>query len=79
MSHSLLCLFACIHSDDFFSDVTSENSAITFNVYDRAVSDLGFLGTLQIKPVLVHEHSVDQWYKYVFPLAVPDLAAIRVF
>ncbi|TCD70835.1 hypothetical protein EIP91_001525 [Steccherinum ochraceum] len=31
-------------------DVTSEQSAITFNIYDRAVSDLGFLGTLQIKP-----------------------------
>ena len=45
------------------SDVTSEESAITFNVYDRAASDLGFLGTVQIKPVLVHEHTVDQWYK----------------
>ncbi|KAI0347183.1 kinase-like protein [Trametopsis cervina] len=44
-------------------DVTSEESAITFNIYDRAVSDLGFLGTLQIKPVLVHDHTVDQWYK----------------
>ncbi|KAI0081670.1 kinase-like protein [Panus rudis PR-1116 ss-1] len=44
-------------------DVTSDQSAITFNVYDRAVSDLGFLGTLQIKPVLRHEHTVDQWYK----------------
>jgi len=45
------------------SDVTSEQSAITFNVYDRAVSDLGFLGTVQIKPVQVHDHTVDQWYK----------------
>ncbi|KAH8105944.1 Pkinase-domain-containing protein [Cristinia sonorae] len=44
-------------------DVTSEQSAITFNVYDRAVSDLGFLGTVQIKPALVHDHTVDQWYK----------------
>ncbi|CAL1700924.1 unnamed protein product [Somion occarium] len=44
-------------------DVTSEQSVITINVYDRAVSDLGFLGTVQIKPVLVHEHTVDQWYK----------------
>ncbi|PBL02252.1 kinase-like protein [Armillaria gallica] len=44
-------------------DVTSEASLITFNVYDRSVDDLGFLGTVQIKPVLIHEHSVDQWYK----------------
>lgn len=36
---------------------------ITFNVYDRSASDPGFLGTVQIKPVLVHDHTVDQWYK----------------
>jgi hypothetical protein len=47
----------------FTSDVTSEESLITFNVYDRAVSDQGFLGTVQIKPALVHDHTVDQWYK----------------
>ena len=47
----------------FLSDVTSEESLITFNVYDRAVSDQGFLGTVQIKPALVHDHTVDQWYK----------------
>ncbi|TFK43174.1 kinase-like domain-containing protein [Crucibulum laeve] len=44
-------------------DVTSGDSAITFNVYDRAVSDQGFLGTVQIKPVLIHDHTVDHWYK----------------
>ncbi|KAF9246987.1 kinase-like domain-containing protein [Melanogaster broomeanus] len=43
-------------------DVTSEESLITFNVYDR-VSDQFFLGTVQIKPVLIHDHTVDQWYK----------------
>ncbi|KIJ70321.1 hypothetical protein HYDPIDRAFT_105029 [Hydnomerulius pinastri MD-312] len=43
-------------------DVTSEESLITFNVYDR-VSDHFFLGTIQIKPILTHEHTVDQWYK----------------
>jgi hypothetical protein len=47
------------------SDVTSEESVITLNVYDRAASDQGFLGAVQIKPVLVHEHTVDQWYKSV--------------
>ncbi|KAH9951702.1 Pkinase-domain-containing protein [Amylocystis lapponica] len=44
-------------------DVTSDQSAITFNIYDRSVSDTGFLGTVQIKPVFVHDHTVDQWYK----------------
>ncbi|KDR83366.1 hypothetical protein GALMADRAFT_55345 [Galerina marginata CBS 339.88] len=44
-------------------DVTSEQSMITLNVYDRARSDQGFLGTVQIKPVLIHDHTVDQWYK----------------
>ncbi|KAG7097269.1 hypothetical protein E1B28_004635 [Marasmius oreades] len=44
-------------------DVTNEDSVITFNVYDRSASDPGFLGMLNIKPVLVHEHTVDQWYK----------------
>ncbi|KAJ7117386.1 putative serine/threonine protein kinase [Mycena crocata] len=44
-------------------DVTSEASLITFNVYDRAVVEHGFLGTVQIKPVLIHDHTVDQWYK----------------
>ncbi|KAI6164924.1 kinase-like protein [Pisolithus thermaeus] len=43
-------------------DVTSEDSVVTFSVYDR-VSDHHFLGTVQIKPVLVHDHTVDQWYK----------------
>ncbi|KAF9534391.1 kinase-like protein [Crepidotus variabilis] len=44
-------------------DVTSEESLVTFSVYDRAVEDQAFLGTIQIKPVLVHDHTVDQWYK----------------
>ncbi|KAF7331809.1 Non-specific serine/threonine protein kinase [Mycena kentingensis (nom. inval.)] len=46
-------------------DVTSEASLITFNVYDRSVVEHGFLGTVQIKPVLKHDHTVDQWYKLV--------------
>ncbi|KAJ7904285.1 kinase-like domain-containing protein [Mycena olivaceomarginata] len=44
-------------------DVTSGASLITFNVYDRAGVDHSFLGTVQIKPVLIHDHTVDQWYK----------------
>ncbi|KAI0375534.1 Pkinase-domain-containing protein [Pilatotrama ljubarskyi] len=44
-------------------DVTSEQSVITLSVYDRSLSEHAFLGTVQIKPALVHEHTVDQWYK----------------
>ena len=45
------------------SDVTSEQSVITFSVYDRSLQEHAFLGTVQIKPALVHDHTVDQWYK----------------
>lgn len=48
-----------------FSDVTSDQSVLTFNIYDRAVEDQGFLGRHEIKPLLVNDHTVDQWYKYV--------------
>lgn len=44
------------------SDVTSQDSVITFNIYDRNVEDQGFLGMVQIKPVLVHDQTVDNWY-----------------
>ncbi|TFK55891.1 kinase-like protein [Heliocybe sulcata] len=44
-------------------DVTSEKSTIQFNVYDRLSEEHTFLGTVQVKPVLVHDHTVDQWYK----------------
>ena len=46
-----------------YTDVTSEQSVVTFSVYDRALSEQPFLGTVQIKPALVHDHTVDQWYK----------------
>ena len=42
---------------------------ITLNVYDRTQdSEHSFLGTLQIKPVLMHDHTVDHWYKCVYEL-----------
>lgn len=43
-----------------------DDSLLTFNVYDRAVTDGGFLGAVQVKPILKHDHTVDEWYKYVF-------------
>ncbi|KAL1723631.1 putative serine/threonine protein kinase [Schizophyllum commune] len=44
-------------------DVTSSKSQLTFNVYDRTQLNQGFLGMVQITPTLVHDHTVDQWYK----------------
>lgn len=46
-----------------YSDVTSDQSLITFNVYDRAEEENNFLGMVEIKPVLKNEHTVDHWYK----------------
>ena len=77
--------------DHYHSDVTSELSLATFTVYDRSVQEHGFLGTVQIKPVLTHDHTVDQWYKYVLgylsissstcsvpPYQIPDFEHARV-
>ncbi|KAI0304202.1 kinase-like protein [Russula brevipes] len=44
-------------------DVTSEESTIQFNIYDRTDEDHGFMGSVKVKPTLVHDHTVDQWYK----------------
>jgi hypothetical protein len=53
-----------VESDYFPSDVTSDTSVIVLNIYDRFVDEnsSGFLGMLEIKPVLIHDHSVDNWY-----------------
>ncbi len=51
------------------SDVTSEESTIQFNIYDRADENHGFIGSVQVKPTLVHDHTVDQWFKYVPPIS----------
>ncbi|KAJ7044734.1 kinase-like domain-containing protein [Mycena alexandri] len=40
-------------------DVTCETSLIICNVYDR----VDLLGYVQIKPLLIHNHTDDQWYK----------------
>ncbi|KAL5527423.1 hypothetical protein ACEPAG_6214 [Sanghuangporus baumii] len=44
-------------------DVTSDQSVITLNVYDRADEEQIFLGMVEIKPVLKHDHTVDHWFK----------------
>lgn len=50
-------------SDVGDSDVTSGDSVIAFNIYDRSAVDQEFLGKIEIKPVLIHDRTVDQWYK----------------
>jgi hypothetical protein len=34
------------------------------NVYDRSEDTHSFLGTVQIRPTLTNDHTVDHWYKY---------------
>lgn len=45
-------------------DVTSERSILYLNIYDRKYEGVeGYLGTVEIKPALVHDHPVDVWHK----------------
>ena len=47
-----------------FSDVTSERSILYLNIYDRKYEGVeGYLGTVEIKPALVHDRAVDEWRK----------------
>ena len=45
------------------SDLTSQNSALHVSVYDRSKEGEGFLGMLDIKPVLKDGYVLDNWYK----------------
>ena len=45
------------------SDLTSSTSALHVSVYDRNRPDEGFLGMLDIKPVLKDNYTLDSWYK----------------
>jgi protein-serine/threonine kinase len=45
------------------SDLTQSSSVVLVSVYDRNQAGEGFLGMLQIKPVLKDGYTVDQWYK----------------
>ncbi|ORX37101.1 kinase-like domain-containing protein [Kockovaella imperatae] len=44
-------------------DLTSSTSALHVSVYDRNRPDEGFLGMLDIKPVLKDNYTLDSWYK----------------
>jgi hypothetical protein len=58
------------------SDVISEESTIQVNIYDRADENHGFIGSVKVKPTLVHDHAVDQWYKYVPPISASSSSLI---
>ena len=45
------------------SDLTSSNSALHVSIYDRSQEGEGFLGMLDIKPVLKDSYTLDSWYK----------------
>ncbi|EUC67414.1 Serine/Threonine kinase catalytic domain protein [Rhizoctonia solani AG-3 Rhs1AP] len=59
-------------------DVTQDNTMITFTVYDRQEEDEAFLGMLEMKPVLKHDHTVDQWIKLRPRESEPVTGEIRV-
>lgn len=44
-------------------DLTSSNSYLHVSVYDRNKAGEGFLGMLDIKPVLKDTYTLDSWYK----------------
>jgi hypothetical protein len=49
---------------------------IQFNIYDRADEIHGFIGSVKVRPTLVHDHTVDQWYKYVPPISTSSSSLI---
>ncbi|BGP40423.1 Serine/threonine-protein kinase [Rhodotorula kratochvilovae] len=46
-------------------DVMNEKSVLQVQIYDRSIEEECFLGMCEIRPKLVNNHTVDQW----FPLA----------
>lgn len=32
------------------------------SIYDRGQNGEDFIGRIEVKPVLVHDHTVDRWY-----------------
>ncbi|GAA6028306.1 hypothetical protein JCM8097_006967 [Rhodosporidiobolus ruineniae] len=50
---------------EVFFDVMNEKSVLQVQIYDRSIEEEMFLGITEIRPKLVNNHIVDQW----FPLA----------
>ncbi|KAJ7591316.1 kinase-like protein [Mycena floridula] len=61
-------------------DVTSPESLVTFTVYDRSLPEHAFLGSVQIRPSLMHDHTLDGWYnlKPIPPSPSPVTGALRI-
>ncbi|KAL1405855.1 Serine/threonine-protein kinase [Vanrija albida] len=52
-----------IWKEEVTFDLTQPSSVLLLSVYDRNKAGEGFLGMLQIKPVLKDGYTLDQWYK----------------
>ncbi|GMK59657.1 hypothetical protein CspeluHIS016_0802630 [Cutaneotrichosporon spelunceum] len=52
-----------IWKEEVTFDLTQSSSVVLVSVYDRNQAGEGFLGMLQIKPMLKDGLTVDQWYK----------------
>lgn len=48
------------------SDVMNEKSVLQVQIYDRSIEEEMFLGMCEIRPRLVNNHTVDQWFPCVF-------------
>lgn len=44
------------------SDVMNEKSVLQVQIYDRSIEEECFLGQCEIRPKLVNNHTVDQWF-----------------
>jgi len=58
-----------------FSDVTSDRSLMYLSIYDRGLNGEEFIGRVEVKPVLVHDHTVDRWYPCVISFNDSALSA----
>lgn len=53
------------------SDVMNEKSVLQVQIYDRSIEEEMFLGVCEIRPRLVNNHTVDQWFPCVFLCSRP--------
>ncbi|GAA5913655.1 hypothetical protein JCM5296_007275 [Sporobolomyces johnsonii] len=47
---------------EVFFDVMNEKSVLQVQIYDRSIEEEMFLGFVEIRPKLVNNHTVDQWF-----------------
>lgn len=44
------------------SDVMNEKSPLVLQIYDRSIEEECFLGLAELRPKLVNNHTIDQWF-----------------